>query len=148
MEEVWVGHTIPNLDDLGLAFQDLGINIQDLEEYIKNVESVPCVFDIPKYPIPRESHLNFLKPGSREVVTRPVHVHEHLPPMHPEMEVLHFTCAVHELHWVSEEICSQYSVVNNLISAGNKVFVNAPSLVALFKEELSEAPQSLNGTPG
>ncbi|PNF17120.1 hypothetical protein B7P43_G09094 [Cryptotermes secundus] len=80
------GHTVPNLDDVGLAFRDMGINLPDLEEYIRNVDSVPCVYEIPKYPIPRDSHLNFLKPGSREVVTRPVHVHEHLPPMHPEME--------------------------------------------------------------
>lgn len=77
---------MPNLDDIGLAFWDMGINLPELEEYIRNVDSVPCVYEIPKYPIPRDSHLNFLKPGSREVVTRPVHVHEHLPPMHPEME--------------------------------------------------------------
>ncbi|KAJ9590828.1 hypothetical protein L9F63_016138, partial [Diploptera punctata] len=76
----------PNLDDVGLAFRDMNINLLELEEYIRNVDSVPCVYEIPKYPIPRDSHLNFLKPGSREVVTRPVHVHEHLPPMHPEME--------------------------------------------------------------
>lgn len=81
-----VGHTVPNLDDVGLAFRDMGINLPDLEEYIRNVDSIPCVYEIPKYPIPRDSHLNFLKPGSREVVTRPVHVHEHLPPMRPEME--------------------------------------------------------------
>ncbi|XP_021917768.1 transcription initiation factor TFIID subunit 3 isoform X3 [Zootermopsis nevadensis] len=80
------GHTVPNLDDVGLTFRDMGINLLELEEYIRNVDSVPCVYEIPKYPIPRDSHLNFLKPGSREVVTRPVHVHEHLPPMHPEME--------------------------------------------------------------
>ncbi|XP_046401169.1 transcription initiation factor TFIID subunit 3-like isoform X2 [Ischnura elegans] len=80
------GYTIPNLDHLALAFRDLGINLDELEEYVQFVEAVPCAKDIPKYPIPRESHLNFLKPGSREVVHRPVHVHEHLPPMHPEME--------------------------------------------------------------
>ncbi|XP_049805860.1 transcription initiation factor TFIID subunit 3 isoform X1 [Schistocerca nitens] len=80
------GHTQPNLDDLGLAFREMGINLQDMEDYIKNVESVPCHGEIPKFPVPRDSHLNFLKPGSREVVTRPVHVHEHLPPMYPEME--------------------------------------------------------------
>jgi len=81
-----VGHTTPNLDDLGLAFRDLGISVRDLEEYVQYVESVPCAVDVPKFPVPSESHLNFLKPGSREVVHRPVYVHEHLPPMHPEME--------------------------------------------------------------
>ncbi|XP_071449611.1 transcription initiation factor TFIID subunit 3 isoform X3 [Hetaerina americana] len=80
------GYTIPNLDHLALAFHDLGINLDELEEYVQFVEPVPCAKDIPKYPLPHESHLNFLKPGSREVVHRPVHVHEHLPPMHPEME--------------------------------------------------------------
>nr|CAD7572217.1 unnamed protein product [Timema californicum] len=80
------GHTIPTLEDLALAFEDMGVSLKDLDEYVKNVEPVPCVFDVPKYPVPRESHLNFLKPGSREVVTRLVHVHEHLPPMFPELE--------------------------------------------------------------
>ncbi|XP_067015220.2 transcription initiation factor TFIID subunit 3 isoform X2 [Anabrus simplex] len=80
------GRTDPNLIDVSLTYLDMGINLHELEEYIKNVDSIPCVYEVPKYPIPRESHLNFLKPGSREVVTRPVHVHEHLPPMHPEME--------------------------------------------------------------
>ena len=83
---VAVGHTQPDLDDLGLAFMDMGINVEELQEYVQCVDSVPFVKEVPKYPIPRESHLNFLKPGSKEVVTRPVYVHEHLPPMHPELE--------------------------------------------------------------
>lgn len=41
---------------------------------------------VPKYPLPKEDHLNFLKPGSKEVVTRPVYIHEHLPPMYPLLE--------------------------------------------------------------
>lgn len=44
---------------------------------------MPCIVNVPKFPIPKESNLNFLKPGSKEVVTRPVHIHEHLPPIHP-----------------------------------------------------------------
>lgn len=74
------GRTRPNLDDLGLAFSAIGIEIKELEEYIEYVDSVPCNYHVPKYPVAKESHLNFLKPGSKEVVTRPVHVHEHLPP--------------------------------------------------------------------
>lgn len=66
-----------------MAFNDLNINIADLEEYITNVDSVPCIVNVPKFPIPKESNLNFLKPGSKEVVTRPVHIHEHLPPIQP-----------------------------------------------------------------
>lgn len=87
-----VGRTEANLDDLGLAFQYMNIDIQELAEYVKNVDSVPCAIQVPQYPIRRENHLNFLKPGSREVVTRPVHIHEHLPAMYPDTEgnKLHF----------------------------------------------------------
>ncbi|XP_054011297.1 transcription initiation factor TFIID subunit 3-like isoform X2 [Hylaeus anthracinus] len=81
-----LGRTEANLDDLGLAFQHMNIDIQELTEYIKNVEPVPYPIAVPKFPIQRENHLNFLKPGSREVVTRPVHVHEHLPAMYPDTE--------------------------------------------------------------
>lgn len=81
-----MGRTEANLDDLGLAFRHMNIDIQELTEYIKNVDSVPCPVTVPKFPIQRENHLNFLKPGSREVVTRPVHVHEHLPAMFPDTE--------------------------------------------------------------
>ncbi|XP_033365396.1 transcription initiation factor TFIID subunit 3 isoform X3 [Bombus vosnesenskii] len=81
-----LGRTEANLDDLGLAFRHMNIDIQELTEYIKNVDSVPCPVTVPKFPVQRENHLNFLKPGSREVVTRPVHVHEHLPAMFPDTE--------------------------------------------------------------
>jgi len=74
------GRNQPNLDDLGLAFNELGIEIRELREYVEYVDAVPCALAVPKYPIPKESNLNFLKPGSKEVMTRPVHVNEHLPP--------------------------------------------------------------------
>ncbi|XP_037039069.1 transcription initiation factor TFIID subunit 3-like isoform X2 [Bradysia coprophila] len=80
------GRTEPNLDDVALAFKDMNVNIADLEEYVNNVDPVPCAIDVPKYPAQKENHLNFLKPGSKEVVTRPVHIHEYLPPMHAERE--------------------------------------------------------------
>ncbi|KAG4066162.1 hypothetical protein HA402_010364 [Bradysia odoriphaga] len=80
------GRTEPNLDDVALAFKDMNVNIADLEEYVNNVDPVPCAIDVPKYPAHKESHLNFLKPGSKEVVTRPVHIHEYLPPMYAERE--------------------------------------------------------------
>lgn len=85
-----MGRCNPNLDDLGLTFQNMNIDLQELIEYVKNVEPVPCVLPVPKLPIHRDSHLNFLKPGSQEVVTRPVHVHEHLPPMYPATEGIKF----------------------------------------------------------
>ncbi|CAO1363912.1 unnamed protein product [Diamesa tonsa] len=75
--------TEANLDDLGLTFRDMGINISDIEEYIQYVDPVMPAIDVPKYPVHKDSHLNFLKPGSKEVLTRPVHIHEHLPPINP-----------------------------------------------------------------
>lgn len=81
-----MGRTEPNLDDLGLTFQHMNIDIQELVEYVKNVDSVSCPIQIPQFPVRRENHLNFLKPGSREVVTRSVHIHEHLPAMYPDTE--------------------------------------------------------------
>lgn len=78
--------TEPNLNDLGLVFQDLNVQIPELAEYTRCVPSVPLPIPVDKFPKPKESNLNFLKPGSHEVVTRPMHVHEHLPPMYPEKE--------------------------------------------------------------
>lgn len=80
------GNTEANLDHLGLAFQEMGINLSELEEYVTYVNFSPPPNPVPKFPIPKENNLNFLKPGSKEVVTRPVHIHEHLPPMHPLLE--------------------------------------------------------------
>lgn len=57
--------------------------MSDILEYVSYVDPVVPVHEIPKYPIPKESHFNFLKPGSKEVLTRPVHIHEHLPPLNP-----------------------------------------------------------------
>lgn len=72
--------------DIMRAFNDLYISVSELEEYVEYVAPVPCTVSVPKYPVECESHLNLLKPGSREVVTRPVHIHEHLPAMYPELE--------------------------------------------------------------
>ncbi|KAJ8938607.1 hypothetical protein NQ314_011415 [Rhamnusium bicolor] len=80
------GQTEANLDHLGLAFQEMGINISELEEYVTYVNFGGGPSPVPKYPVPKENNLNFLKPGSKEVVTRPVHIHEHLPPMYPLLE--------------------------------------------------------------
>lgn len=78
-----VGRTEPNLDDLGLTFRDMAISIQDLSDYVTNVEPTSFHEEISKFPIPKEHNLNFLKPGSHEVLSRPVHIHEHLPPIQP-----------------------------------------------------------------
>lgn len=78
-------HTFPALEEINLAFMDMGINVEDLKEYIDYVSTIPLKTKVPKYPLEKKSNLNFLKPGSREVVTRPVHIHEHLPAMYPEL---------------------------------------------------------------
>ncbi|CAH0402251.1 unnamed protein product [Chilo suppressalis] len=78
--------TEPNLHDLGLVFRDLHVQLPELAEYTRSVPPVPPPVTVDKFPKPKDSNLNFLKPGSHEVVTRPMHVHEHLPPMYPEKE--------------------------------------------------------------
>lgn len=76
--------TEANLDDLELSFRDMGINMNEILEYISYVDPIVTHIEVPKYPVPKESHFNFLKPGSKEVLTRPVHIHEHLPPINPQ----------------------------------------------------------------
>ncbi|KAG5879816.1 hypothetical protein JTB14_007668 [Gonioctena quinquepunctata] len=80
------GQTDANLDHLGLAFQEMGVNLSELEEYVTYVNFAPGAHPAPKFPVPKEDNLNFLKPGSKEVVTRPVYIHEHMPPMYPLLE--------------------------------------------------------------
>jgi transcription initiation factor TFIID subunit 3 len=74
------------LSDLTKAFDDMGVSVNELEDYVHSVEPVPFPNKIPLYPVPKESNLNFLKPGSREVVLRPIYIHDHLPPMYPEVQ--------------------------------------------------------------
>ncbi|XP_037091325.1 transcription initiation factor TFIID subunit 3-like [Pollicipes pollicipes] len=76
--------TLANLDDLGLALRELGVPVAELEEYVATVEPAPFPQRVPRLPVPRSTNLSFLKPGSQEIVTRPIHIYEHLPPMHPE----------------------------------------------------------------
>ncbi|XP_075158993.1 TBP-associated factor 3 [Haematobia irritans] len=75
--------TEANLDDVTLTLNSINVNVSELLDYVNNVEPVPFATEIPKFPAHKNSYLNFLKPGSKEVLTRPVHVHDHLPPMLP-----------------------------------------------------------------
>uniref|UniRef100_A0A1I8M4D0 PHD-type domain-containing protein n=1 Tax=Musca domestica TaxID=7370 RepID=A0A1I8M4D0_MUSDO len=75
--------TEANLDDVTLTLNSINVNVSELLDYINNVEPVPFAMEMPKFPARKNSCLNFLKPGSKEVLTRPVHVHDHLPPMLP-----------------------------------------------------------------
>ncbi|XP_063699454.1 transcription initiation factor TFIID subunit 3 [Culicoides brevitarsis] len=78
--------TEPNLEDVTLAYREMKINFNELREYMEYVDPIPFALAVPKYPLPKESHLNFLKPGSQEVLTRPMHIPEYMPPMQPEPE--------------------------------------------------------------
>uniref|UniRef100_A0A2C9H8C6 PHD-type domain-containing protein n=1 Tax=Anopheles quadriannulatus TaxID=34691 RepID=A0A2C9H8C6_ANOQN len=78
--------TEANLDDLALAYKEIGINLDELMEYIQFVDPIPLPLEVPRFPLPKESSLNFLKPGSREVLTRPVHIPEYMPPLLFESE--------------------------------------------------------------
>lgn len=55
------------------------MNVYEILDYISNVEPVISIRDIGKFPIKRSSNMNFLKAGSAETLTRPVHVFEYLP---------------------------------------------------------------------
>uniref|UniRef100_A0A182W500 PHD-type domain-containing protein n=1 Tax=Anopheles minimus TaxID=112268 RepID=A0A182W500_9DIPT len=78
--------TEANLDDLALAYKEIGINLDELMEYVQFVDPIPLTLEVPRFPLPKESNLNFLKPGSREVLTRPVHIPEYMPPLMFETE--------------------------------------------------------------
>lgn len=99
----------PGLQHVGLSLKTIGVSFHELAEYVSAVEAPPAL-DTPAYPLPRENHLNLLKPGSREVVTRPVHIHEHLPPVHPHLqgESLSFFCVCLHLKMKIVNISSSY----------------------------------------
>jgi len=52
-----VGRTEPNLNDLGLAFDELHISLSELREYVENVDSKPFPYDVVEYPAPKSSCL-------------------------------------------------------------------------------------------
>ncbi|XP_055615586.1 nascent polypeptide-associated complex subunit alpha, muscle-specific form [Toxorhynchites rutilus septentrionalis] len=78
--------TEPNLDDVALAYREVGLNLSEVGEYVQFVDPIEPMFEVPKYPIPKVTHLNFMKPGSKEVLTRPVHIPEYMPPMLVDLE--------------------------------------------------------------
>ena len=82
--------TDPNMLDLQSTFDNMGINVEELSEYVEQFDCKALVTDpVPIFPQPSETHLNHLKPGSREVLHRTgkyYHIYDYLPPMYPEME--------------------------------------------------------------
>ena len=41
-----VGRTEPNLDDLGLAFEDHSIRLHELEDYVQHVEPISFAYKV------------------------------------------------------------------------------------------------------
>ena len=80
--------TEANLFDVQRVFSDIGINMKELEDYVENFDTRGTVGKRPvaQFPAPADNNLNFLKPGSREVLHRKVHINEYFPPMFPELE--------------------------------------------------------------
>lgn len=74
------GRSEVNLDDMSLAFRELNVSVPELEEYVQNFDPVRLPYRPPRFPVSKQSHLNLLRPGSEEVLTRPVHIHEYMPP--------------------------------------------------------------------
>lgn len=81
-----VCRTEPNLNDVGLAFNDLGINLEELADFVDHVEAPANPVQVPKFPVPRPNSLQFPAQNSRELKEREEHVHDHLPPMFPQRE--------------------------------------------------------------
>ncbi|GFR73512.1 transcription initiation factor TFIID subunit 3 [Elysia marginata] len=81
------GRTQPNLDDLGLAFQQMGIDISELEDYVKHVDPVPFAHEVVAFPAPKAANLGFPSSRSREIIQhRKEHIPSHLPCMFPNMK--------------------------------------------------------------
>jgi len=70
---------VPNIEDVQKAFRQKSISLIDLCRYLKSNTPVKFPHSLPPLNIPGKDTLNAMKPGSREIVTRPIHIHEHLP---------------------------------------------------------------------
>ena len=80
--------TEANLVDVQRVFAEVGITMKEIEDYVENFDTKELVGKCPvvRFPAPADNNLNFLKPGSREVLHRKVHINEYFPPMYPELE--------------------------------------------------------------
>lgn len=75
---------VPGVEDVELTFRQKSISLADLCQYLKSTGPVKFPHTLPLLNIPGKDVLNALKPGSREIVTRPIHIHEHLPTLNSE----------------------------------------------------------------
>jgi hypothetical protein len=86
--------TTANMVDVERTLSDMGVDWTELEDYVENFDggggagkdAATRPTPIPNFPAEAETKLNFLKPGSREVLHRKIYVNEYFPPMYPELE--------------------------------------------------------------
>jgi len=43
--------------------------------------------------------------------------------------MIHMTCAVHGLHWTSEEVCGQFSAIDKIVSNVEHFLINVISYI-------------------
>lgn len=124
--------TEANLNDVVLTLGSLSINVNELLEYIFNVQPVSFVIEVPVFPIYKDSNFNFLKPGSKEVLIRPVHIYEHLPPILPLDEYVWDPIPISEINAVPlVETCSTLKVTNEYANVSHIVKVKSgPAFVS------------------
>lgn len=75
---------VPDIEDVEKAFRQKSISLTELRRYLKSTGPVKFPHTLPLLNISGKNVLSTLKPGSREVVTRPIHIHEHLPTLYTE----------------------------------------------------------------
>lgn len=75
---------VPDIEDVEKAFRQKSISLIELRRYVKSTGPVKFPHNLPQLNISGNNVLNTLKPGSREIVTRPIHIHEHLPTLYTE----------------------------------------------------------------
>lgn len=75
---------VPDVSDVEKAFRQKSISLSTLRRYIKSTGPVKFPHSLPVLNISGKNSFNAMKPGSREIVTRPIHIHEHLPTLHSE----------------------------------------------------------------
>uniref|UniRef100_A0A5S6QK14 PHD-type domain-containing protein n=1 Tax=Trichuris muris TaxID=70415 RepID=A0A5S6QK14_TRIMR len=72
------GRTEPILDDIGLVFSWMGVSLTEIVDYLNQVEMVPPVHAVPRFPVERPMKLLFRSPRSDDS-SRPPYIPEYIP---------------------------------------------------------------------
>lgn len=95
---------VPDIEDVEKALRQKSVSLAELRQYIKSTGPVKFPHSLPELNIPGKNDLNSLKPGSREIVTRPFHIHEHLPTLYAEPVEEEETTNIEEIQNTIENI--------------------------------------------